>query len=124
VISRPLAAGGLVDFLSYKPSSYICSFGGDSYIYSLSYTTCVAPSNVAILSAGITSGITGSVTVYKGVLLGPGAPPAGEAIIIVPPKEAQEELKKKIQIATGVVVEIENEPIYSIARKIVHWLKK
>ena len=124
VISRPLAAGGLVDFLSYKPSSDICSFGGDSYIYSLSYTTGVAPSNVAILSAGITSGITGSVTVYKGVLLGPGAPPAGEAIIIVPPKEAQEELKKKIQIATGVVVEIENEPIYSIARKIVHWLKK
>lgn len=124
VISRPLAVGGLVDFLTYKPSSEICSYGGDSYIYSLSYTTGVAPYNVAILSPKIASGTTGTVTVYKGVLLGPGAPPTGEAIIIVPPKEGEEELKKKIQIATGVVVEAENEPVYSIISKIVHWLKK
>jgi type IV pilus assembly protein PilY1 len=124
IISRPLAVGGLVDFLTYKPSSDMCSYGGDSYIYSLSYTTGVAPYNVSILSPKITSGTTGTVTVRKGVLLGPGAPPTGEAIIIAPPKEGEEELKKKIQIATGVVVEAENEPVFSVISKIVHWLKK
>jgi hypothetical protein len=62
--------------------------------------------------------------VAKGVLLGPGAPPTGEAIIIPPPKEGQEVLKKKIQIATGVIVEAENAPVLSVVSKLVHLLKK
>jgi Tfp pilus tip-associated adhesin PilY1 len=28
VISRPLAVGGLVDFLTYRPSGELCSYGG------------------------------------------------------------------------------------------------
>ena len=139
VISRPLAIGGLVDFLSYRPNSDPCAAGGDSYLYSLGYTTGVAPDNVAILSPDTTTIIVGSgggtvgnkggnigdeVRVEKGIKLGPGAPPTGEAIIIPPPKEGQEKLKKKIQVATGVVVEAENETSYSLISKIVHWLKK
>ncbi len=124
-ITRPLAVGGLVDFLTYVPSSDVCSYGGNSYLYSVGYTTGVAPANVAILAPETTGGTTsGAVTVQKGVLLGPGAPPTGEAIIIPPPKEGQEKLKKKIQIATGVIVEAENEPAISVISKIVHWLKK
>jgi type IV pilus assembly protein PilY1 len=125
VITRPMAVGGLVDFLTYKPSSDACAYGGDSYLYAVGYTTGVAPTNVAIRSPETTGGATtGTVTVARGVLLGPGAPPTGEAIIIPPPKEGQETLKKKIQIATGVIVEAENAPVHSTISKIVHWLKK
>ena len=124
VISRPLAVGGLVDFLTFEPNENPCAFGGNSYLYSLGYTTGVAPSNVAILAPGATSAVSGNVTVYKGVLLGPGAPPAGEAIIIQPPAEGAEQLKKKIQIATGVIVEADNQPVFSVVSKIIHWLKK
>ena len=125
VITRPLAVGGLVDFLTYKPSADPCSYGGESYLYSLGYTTGVAPATVAIRAPEATGGTTtGTVTVARGILLGPGAPPTGEAIIIPPPKEGQESLKKKIQIATGVIVEAENSPVFSVISKIVHWLKK
>lgn len=121
VITRPLAVGGLVDFLTYKPdSSDPCSYGGNSYLYAVGYTTGVAPANVAILSPDAVVG----GTVKKGILLGPGAPPTGEAIIVPPPKEGQETLKKKIQIATGVIIEAENQPVTSVISKVVHWLKK
>jgi type IV pilus assembly protein PilY1 len=124
VISRPLAVGGLVDFLTYKPDADPCKYGGDSYLYSVGYTSGVAPTDVAIRSPEATSGTSGTITVYKGIKLGPGAPPAGEAIIIQPPKEGVEQLKKKIQIATGVIVETENQPLFSVVSKIMHWLKK
>ncbi len=122
VISRPIAVGGLLDFLTYIPSADICDYGGDSYLYSVGYTTGVAPTNVSIRSPNITSDTTGEVTVYKRILLGPGAPPTGEAIII-PPSDGYR-LKKKIQVATGVIVEAENKPTISINSKIIHWLKK
>lgn len=127
VISRPLAVGGLVDFLTYKPDSDLCSYGGSSFLYAVDYQKGVAPTNVAIRSPATTNNVTTtgtSVTVKKGILLGPGAPPTGEAITIPPPKEGQEQLKKKIQVATGVIVEAENTPVISTISKVVHWLKK
>ncbi len=124
VISRPLSVGGLVDFLTYKPDPDPCKYGGDSYLYSVGYTTGVAPSCVAIRSPEATSGASGTVTVFKGIRLGPGAPPAGEAIIIPSQKEGIEQLRKKIQVATGVIVETENQPVFSVASRIIHWLKK
>lgn len=121
VITRPLAVGGLVDFLTYKPdASDPCSYGGSSFLYAVGYTTGVAPTNIAIMSPDAVVG----GTVKKGILLGPGAPPTGEAIIIPPPKEGEETLKKKIQIATGVIVEAENTPVTSVISKVVHWLRK
>lgn len=125
VISRPLAVGGLVDFLTYKPDDDLCSYGGSSFLYAVDYQKGVAPVNVAIRSPATTDGdTTGAVTIKKGILLGPGAPPTGEAITIPPPKEGQEQLKKKIQVATGVIVEAENTPVISTISKVVHWLKK
>jgi type IV pilus assembly protein PilY1 len=125
VISRPLAVGGLVDFLTYKPDDDLCSYGGSSFLYAVDYQKGVAPVNVAIRSPATTDGdVSGSVTIKKGILLGPGAPPTGEAITIPPPKEGQEQLKKKIQVATGVIVEAENTPVISTISKVVHWLKK
>ena len=125
VLSRPLAVGGLVDFLTYRPSADACSYGGDSYLYAVDYTTGVAPATVAIRDPGVTGGTTsGAVTVASNVRLGPGAPPTGEAIIIPPPKEGKDALKKKIQVATGVIIEAENKPVISVGSKITHWLKK
>ncbi len=132
VISRPLVAGGVVDFLSYVPSNDICSHGGESYLYALDYLTGVAPSNMAIRAYGSTVDQTdhttiktaGNVEVARRVDIGAGAPPTGEAIIITPPKEGEEKLKKKIQVSTGVIVETENKPILSTVSNIIHWLKK
>lgn len=124
VITRPLVIGGLVDFLSYVPSSNLCDYGGKSYLYAVDYLRGVAPVNVAIRADKATDGTSGNVTVAGRVLLGPGAPPTGDAIIIPPPKQGQDELKTKIQIATGVIVETENKPLISVISKVVHWLKK
>lgn len=125
VISRPLAVGGLVDFLTYKPDADPCTYGGDSFLYSVGYTSGMAPAKVAILAPGATSGTSGSnVEVYKSIRLGPGAPPTGEAIIVPPPREGADTIKKKIQVATGVIVEAENQPAFSVVSKIIHRLKK
>jgi type IV pilus assembly protein PilY1 len=124
VISRPVAVGGILDFLSYRPDSDPCTYGGDSYLYSVSYTTGLAPARVAIRSPEISTGTGGSVTVHKSISLGSGAPPAGDAIMIQPPKDGSEQLQKNIQLATGRMAEAENQPLLSIVSKIVHWLKK
>ena len=131
-ISRPLAVGGVVDFLTYIPSADICSHGGESYLYAVDYTLGVAPSSIAIRAvksttsdaAGTIASTSGTVFVQRKVHLGPGAPPSGEAIIITPPKEGQDTLKKKIQVSTGVIVETENKPVISTVSKIINWLKK
>ena len=128
--TAPVAVGGLVDFLTYAPDTDPCSFGGVSYLYAVGYTTGVAPSTVAIRSSKATDSTNNAdkpdeVTVHNRILLGPGAPPTGEAIIIPTPRDDEPaRLKKKIQIATGVIVEAENSPVNSVVSKIVHWLKK
>lgn len=124
VISMPLAVGGLVDFLTYKPNNDLCAYGGRSYLYSVAYKSGMAPSSMAIRASGTTSGTSGDVQVYRGVELGPGAPPTGRAIIVPPMKEDQDFVRKKIQVATGVIIEAENKTIIDTASKIIHWLKK
>lgn len=117
VITRPLATGGLVDFLTYKPDSDPCSYGGVSFLYAVGYTTGVAPDNVALLNP--TTPTSGTVTIDPRIQLGPGAPPTGEAIIV-----KDEKLNKKIQVSTGTIVEAKNNPPIEITSKIFHWLRK
>jgi type IV pilus assembly protein PilY1 len=124
VISRPAAVGGILDFLTYKPDADPCVYGGDSYLYSVSYTTGLAPARIAIRSPGITAGTGGNVTVLKSINLGRGAPPAGDAIMIQPLKDDSEYVQKNIQLAAGLIAEAENQPMFSIISKTVHWLKK
>ena len=124
VLSRPLLIGGLADFLTYKPDEDPCNYGGSSYLYSVGYTTGTAPSNISIRSPEITTEQgNGRVTVNKRIPLGYGAPPSGEAIITSHAGET-ERLRKKIQIATGAVAEVENNLPYSMLSRIMHWLKK
>jgi hypothetical protein len=33
-------------------------------------------------------------------------------------------VQKNIQLATGVIIEAKNQPLFPIVSKIVHWLKK
>jgi hypothetical protein len=40
------------------------------------------------------------------------------------PDEDGDKLKKKIQVSTGVIVEAENQPVFSVVSRIIHWLKK
>jgi type IV pilus assembly protein PilY1 len=125
VLSRPLVIGGLADFITYIPDTDPCTYGGTSYLYSVQYNTGAAPLNIAVRSPEITTETgNGNVTVNKSIRLGMGAPPTGEAIMITRPKETPERLKKKIQVATGSVVETENNPLFSISSRIMHWLKK
>lgn len=125
VISRPLAVGGLVDFLSYKPYGDACSSGGETSLYALDYLRGIAPPIVALRTPEVTSGVTsGTVTVKKSIRLGPGAPPSGEAIVISPPKEGKDERRKKIQVSTGVVTEAVNKPSLDTGTQIIHWLNK
>ncbi len=124
VISRPLAVGGIVDFLTYVPSSNACSYGGRSNLYAVGYTSGIAPYTLAIRGVGSTTATTGSTTVKRSVDLGPGAPPSGEAIILAPPQEGQDQLKKKIQVSTGVIVDITNQPVISTPSKVMQWLKQ
>lgn len=124
VLSRPLLIGGIADFLTYKPDEDLCNYGGTSYLYSVGYTTGTAPSNISIRSPEITTEQgNGLVTVNKKIPLGYGAPPSGEAIITSQAGET-ERLRKKIQIATGAVAEVENNLPYSMLSRIMHWLKK
>lgn len=125
VISRALAIGGLVDFVSYVPNQDLCAFGGDTLLYSVSYNKGVAPANPSIRSPDITTGSSGDITVLKRIKLGPGAPPTGDAII-VPPIDVDDDdsAPKKIQVGTGAIAEAENKPPIPIKKKIMHWLKK
>ena len=124
VISRPAAIGGLLDFLAYRPDSDPCAYGGESYLYSVNYATGQAPARIAIRSPDITSGTSGNVTVHKSVFLGAGAPPAADAIVVERPQDGEGDVQKHIQLATGSIAEAKNNPLFSVASKIVHWLKK
>jgi type IV pilus assembly protein PilY1 len=125
VISRPVAIGGLLDFLAYKPDADPCAYGGGTYLYSVNYATGQAPARIAIHSPEITTGTSGNVTVRNNVLLGIGAPPAADAIIVQRPQNKDGGgVQKNIQLSTGAIAEAKNEPLFSIASKIMHWLKK
>jgi type IV pilus assembly protein PilY1 len=124
VISRPIAVGGILDFLSYKPDADPCRYNGDSYLYSVNYTTGLAPARVALRTPHITTRTGGSVTVHKQIRLGSGAPPSGDAIAIQPAENGSEQVRKNIQLAAGVPIEAENRPLFPIISRIVHWLKK
>jgi type IV pilus assembly protein PilY1 len=124
IISRPAAVGGLLDFLSYKPDSDPCVYGGSSYLYSVHFATGQAPATIAIPSPDITSGTAGTIAVHKSILLGAGAPPAADAIVMQRYQDGEGEIRKHIQLATGAVSDAKNEPLFSVASKIVHWLKK
>jgi type IV pilus assembly protein PilY1 len=126
VISRPRAVGGLVDFLSYLPNGDPCNAGGNSYLYSVGYTTGTAPSTISIYSPKITSGGTNGigVSVAKGVSMGPGAPPMGESIIIAPKIDNSNTFGKKVQVSTGVIVEMTDNPPIDTTSRVIHWLRK
>jgi hypothetical protein len=44
--------------------------------------------------------------------------------MIQPLKDDSEYVQKNIQLAVGLIAEAENQPMFSIISKTVHWLKK
>lgn len=124
VISRPTVFGSLVDFLTYIPNGDPCNAGGNSYLYSVGYASGTAPSAVSIYSPKATSATSGNVTVNKGILMGPGTPPTGESIILAPKTSNENTFGKKVQVSTGVIVELTDNPPTDTTSKILHWLRK
>lgn len=127
VISRPLGIGGLVDFLTYRPSGADpCSYGGETFLYALDYRSGIAPAEVAIPLNDAVDENSGTYTVKKGVRLGPGAPPTGEGITLTPRRRGDRSglRNKKIQAGSGVIHEVQNNPIFDVNSQIIHWLEK
>ena len=85
MFSRPFVAGGLVDFTSFKPSSSTCSLGGNTYLWSLHYTTGTAYAQPTIFVAGGTSySALNDIEIKASVDLGIGVPPLGESLVALP----------------------------------------
>ncbi len=125
IISRPMLSDGLADFVSYEPDSDVCSYGGSSYLYAVEYNTGMSPSNIAILSPDAIDETSSSEIIIKSnIKIGSGAPAYGEAILTAGTQEQKAQIRKKIQLTTGAVAEIENKPLYSVYSRIMHWLKK
>jgi type IV pilus assembly protein PilY1 len=149
VISKPLAYGGIVDFLTFVPNSDVCSAGGTSYLCAVEYNTGMAPAIIALYHPALTNYFTNignSVTVNRCVPLGYGAPPKGDAIIIPPPpppeppepppvgppgpgggggtKNKKNKPMKLIQTSTGAIPTQTNNPPIDVGSKIIQWLKK
>ncbi len=125
IISRPILYGGLADFISYEPESDPCSYGGSSYLYAIEYNTGIAPSNIAILSPdSIAETGSSEIIIKSNIKIGSGAPAYGEAILTAGTQERKEQIRKKIQLTTGAVAEVENKPLFSVYSRIMHWLKK
>lgn len=127
VITRPLSVGGLVDFISYTPSADLCAFGGNSKVYVVEYLNGAAPANIALRSPDITSGGTNigdvvTVSSHTGAITG--APPPGEGIIMLPPKDGDDTLQQKIQIGTTEILEAEVKPPISLFTTVMHWMKR
>ncbi len=75
-LSKPTIIGGLVLFTSFVPSADVCGFGGDSFFYSIFYTTGTAYKQSTIgtgqtgeilrKTAGSKTGLGSSVSVHSG----------------------------------------------------------
>ncbi|MEM3448845.1 MAG: PilC/PilY family type IV pilus protein [Nitrososphaerota archaeon] len=85
IFSKPLVYGGIVEAVSFKPVDDPCAGGGLSNLIALYYKTGTAPPRPSILDPSATTPGSGSqVTVNPKILLGYGAPPIGEAFVVVP----------------------------------------
>lgn len=134
VITKPVAVGGLVDFLSYVPNPDVCEYAGSTSLYAVGYTTGVAPATVALLTPDVVTDASGnvvtdpvpggSVVLQPDSFLGKGAPPPGEGIIISQPGEGEDTLTKHIQLGTVAIANPKNQPPIPVSSQIQHWLKK
>ncbi|MBI5183805.1 MAG: hypothetical protein HY999_05530, partial [Nitrospinae bacterium] len=70
VLSKPVIFGGIVLFTTFAPTSNICSYGGDGYLYALYYETGTAYMQSVI--GTVTE--AGKEVVLKKISLGPGIP--------------------------------------------------
>ena len=116
VIAKPSVIGQIAMFTTFTPNSDICGFGGNSYLYSLYYKAGIPYKQPTILREE--AYLNG--TLEKAVLLGQGAPAIGEGIVS---KKVGRKLKTYIQLSTGQIVELTNQPVF-LPSKIQFWIEK
>ncbi|WP_299229718.1 PilC/PilY family type IV pilus protein, partial [Sulfurihydrogenibium sp.] len=124
VISQPIVFGGIIDFLSYVPPNDVCSFEGNSKLYTLYYKSGTAYPVPSILSPKATSGTSGQVTIYKSIDLGRGAPPIGNPFQVNVSQGSTNRYEKFIQISTGVVIKQTQQPTPSAQPRFILWIEK
>lgn len=116
VISKPSVIGQLAMFTTFTPNSDVCGFGGDSSLYSLYYKAGIPYKQPSILKEGAyLNGI-----IEKSVGIGQGVPAIGEGIVS---KKVGKKLKSYIQLSTGQVVELTNQPVF-MPEKVQFWIEK
>lgn len=84
VFAKPFVGQGLVNLTAYHPTTTACSFGGDTYLLSIHYTTGTSYFQPTMFLEGGTTGSTGSMTIRESAYIGKGVPPLGESIIALP----------------------------------------
>ncbi len=116
VISKPSVIGQVAMFTTFTPNSDVCGFGGNSYLYSLYYKAGIPYKQPTILKEeAYLNGI-----LKKSVSLGQGAPAIGEGIVS---KKVGRKLKTYIQLSTGQIVELSNQPKF-LPSKIQFWIER
>ncbi len=116
VIAKPSVIGQVAMFTTFTPNSDVCGFGGNSYLYSLYYRAGIPYKQPTILKEeAYLNGI-----LEKSVSLGQGAPAIGEGIVS---KKVGRKLKTYIQLSTGQIVELTNQPVF-LPSKIQFWIER
>ena len=115
-ISKPTVVGQLAMFTTFQPNNDICGFGGDSYFYSLYYKAGISYKQPSILLDTAFQNNQIQARVY----IGQGAPAIGESITT---KQVGGKSKTYIQLSTGQVVELTQQPI-SLPNKTQFWIEQ
>ncbi len=116
VISKPSVIGQLAIFTTFTPNPDVCGFGGSSALYALYYKAGIPYKQPSIFrKEAYLKGI-----IERSVSIGQGAPAIGEGIVS---KKVGKKLKTYIQLSTGQVVEVTNQPVF-LPEKIQFWIEK
>lgn len=118
-ITKPIIFGGITLFTTYIPSSDICSFGGESYLYALYFETGTAYSK-PVFENGFDT-IDGLTVIRDRISLGLGM---GSSVGIHVGKQEGNKATGFIQQSTGAIMQLELDPAFNIRSGFISWEEK
>ena len=114
VLSKPLVLGGLVTWTTYLPAGDVCSYGGESNIYSVYYETGTAFKKYVFKAQK--SNPPASKVVARVTKFGEGMPSTVSALVT-----ASGSTKGFAQQSTGAIIELESLTPFSLKTEIMGW---
>ena len=121
VVVKPSLLGGVVFVPSFVPSSDICGYGGDSYLYGLYYLTGTAyydPIFRGMTTTVLIGGID-KVKVLDKVYLG-----SGKASTLGLHVGSGEDATGFIQQSTGTVLQVKLNPAFNVKSGLTSWIQR